>query len=686
VTYQATGTENDSGNAFTRTDTQNVSWTAGSCDSTAPTVTSITTADTNPTNTTGNLKWTVKFSENVMGVDTADFALTSSGLGGSPAISSVAQGANASEYTVTASSGSGTGKLGLNLNDNDSIKDAANNLLGGIGTGTAGGTEAGNGSFDGDDYVIDRTAPTMTGSAFKSPDFTDPYTADTWTNKDVRVTFTCADTGDSGLTSTSGNDVQNFTTETSGTTATSGGTCKDNAGNTAAASTFGPIKIDTTNPTINGSRTPAANSFGWNNGDVAVSFNCADSLSQIATCLGNTTLSSEGANQSVQGTATDNAGNSNTATMSGINIDLTDPTISVTLDPADPAASGWYNISTGAPTASYTCEDTLSGLDGTCPSPFTFGEGNNLSHSETVSDKAGNDATAEVNNIKVDLHAPSAPSATTNPASPVANSGDFFKDTVTVSYGGSTDVGPSGIAGYSNAETFNSTGTHNYSGKATDNAGNESTATTGSVKVDAVAPELTLSGCPTTPVTLNDTNKSISFSASDEANGSGLVGASSGSVSLETGSVGPKSKTVTVEDKVGHSTSKTCNYSVNYGFSGFLQPINMTAHQTGTDVSTFKAGSTVPVKFKLTDANGNVVQPASAPEWVTPLKGSSTNQAVDEDLYSLTATTGGTYRYDATAQQWIYNWSTKGTTAGCYYRIGVTLDDGKTYYQNISLR
>jgi hypothetical protein len=223
-------------------------------DSTAPTVSSINRVSTNPTNTTGNVDWTVTFSENVTGVDTADFVLTSNGLGGSPAISSVTQGANASVYTVTASTGTGSGTLGLNLNDDDSIADAAGHKLGGTGTGTAGGSGTGNGSFTGEVYTIDRAAPTVTSAAVKgdAPDFTGAtnYVADTWTNKDVRVTFTCADTGGSDLTSASGNDVQTFTTETSGMTATFSGTCADNAGNTAAAATFGPIKIDKSAPNV----------------------------------------------------------------------------------------------------------------------------------------------------------------------------------------------------------------------------------------------------------------------------------------------------------------------------------------------------------------------------------------------------------------------------------------------------
>ena len=88
------------------------------------------------------------------------------------------------------------------------------------------------------------------------------------------------------------------------------------------------------------------------------------------------------------------------------------------------------------------------------------------------------------------------------------------------------------------------------------------------------------------------------------------------------------------------------NFTVASG-AGFLQPINYTSHQlsTGPDVSTFKAGSTVPVKFVLKDANGNVVQAASPPQWLTPAKGGATIQPVDEALYSEPATTGTTYQW-----------------------------------------
>ena len=470
------------------------------------------------------------------------------------------------------------------------------------------------------------------------------------------------------------------------------GTVTDKAGNSATA-TVSDINIDKTAPTVAlgaASGTAGTPGSGWYISAVTQAFNASDGLSGLVGSANfSKTSTGEGPGVAISsGDVYDKAGNfaSNSASF---DIDLTNPTITGTLN-TTPAATNWYNATTGAPTVSFTCSDKTPGsglATGACPANYTFANGTNQSHEGTVTDVAGRSATTtNINGINVDLDAPSAPVATTNPLNPVANSGGFFKDTVSVSYGGSTDVGPSGVKSYSNAQTFSTTGTHPYSGTATDYAGNVSNATTGSVNVDAVAPTVGITGCPTGAVTLNST-QNITVAASDEANGSGLASDPSGQVALDTSSVGSKTKTVTATDKVGHSTSATCTYSVKYGFSGFLQPINDTAHMIslGPDVSTFKAGSTVPVKFYLTDANGNRVQAASA-QWITPQKGSATTQAVDETVFTDPATTGTLYKWDSTAQQYIYNWSTKGVTSSFYYKIGVKLDDGQTYYTYISLR
>ena len=165
-------------------------------DTTPPQVSSINRADASPTNAS-SVHWTVTFSESVSGVDSGDFALVNSGLGGTPAITSVTGGG--ASYTVTASTGSGNGTLGLNLNDNDSITDAAGNKLGGTGTGTAGSGGTGNGSFTGQVYTLDRTAPAVTLTKVNGNVVSFPFS----TNQDVSsIGGTCGTTpGDSSTVS-----------------------------------------------------------------------------------------------------------------------------------------------------------------------------------------------------------------------------------------------------------------------------------------------------------------------------------------------------------------------------------------------------------------------------------------------------------------------------------------------------
>jgi hypothetical protein len=150
--------------------------------------------------------------------------------------------------------------------------------------------------------------------------------------------------------------------------------------------------------------------------------------------------------------------------------------------------------------------------------------------------------------------------------------------------------------------------------------------------------------------------------------------------------VGTFNYTATAKDNAGNTAVKTGSYKVIYRWDGFLQPINDTAHQIDQAVSIFKGGSTVPAKFQLKKADGTVVAANTAPTWLTPVKGSPTTAAVDESVYTEAPTAGGLYRWDATAQQYIYNWGTPKNGTGYFHRVGVTLDDGQTYTVSIGLR
>jgi hypothetical protein len=137
---------------------------------------------------------------------------------------------------------------------------------------------------------------------------------------------------------------------------------------------------------------------------VTVHFACADDLSGIASCPADATLATDGTGLAVAGTAVDAAGNSAGATVDGISIDTTAPTIVAVVSPEDPDGSnGWYR---GPVTVSYVCTDALSGVD-VCPAAVVLGtDGADQGASGTATDKAGNSASAGAAGIDIDQTSP----------------------------------------------------------------------------------------------------------------------------------------------------------------------------------------------------------------------------------------------------------------------------------------
>ena len=109
------------------------------------------------------------------------------------------------------------------------------------------------------------------------------------------------------------------------------------------------------------------------------------------------------------------------------------------------------------------------------------------------------------------------------------------------------------------------------------------------------------------------------------------------------------------------STSNPQTLHVVYNFIGFLPPLS----PAGEDSGTFKAGSTIPVKFQLTDYYGNYISNAIAKIYV-------------DSSYI------GDFRYDPTNNQYIFNLSTGGFSTGTH-TITVILDDGTQYSTTITL-
>jgi PKD repeat protein len=429
---------------------------------------------------------------------------------------------------------------------------------------------------------IDRTAPVTTATA-----------PDGWSGTDVTVELAATDAL-SGVASTSWSLDGSTPTEGTSVLISGDGThaltffSVDEAGNAEEPVTI-EVKLDASGPIVTHEVSPEPNEAGWNREPVTVHFECSDLGAGVATCPEDVTVSTEGAGQVVSGEAVDAAGN-RTVDHVVVNLDLTDPVVSGALG-EEPNAAGWYR---NPVPVTWTCTDALSGV-ADCPEPVTLTQASPGPVEATVTDVAGNTATARVGPVKIDTTAPTVD-----------------------------------LTGFTDGATY-------------------------------------LLGTALTP----------RCTASDA--GSGLVGECTVTVTGgTTDGMGEFTVTAVARDVAGNSTSVTARYRVAYRWTGFLSPIS------STGISSFTAGSTVPVKFTLTDADGNVVQPGSAPQWLTPQRGPKIGKSLTAGVMGEPQPSGTTFtRSD---QYWQYNWKTKKSDRGYYWRIGARLDDGEVYQVWIAVK
>lgn len=413
------------------------------------------------------------------------------------------------------------------------------------------------------------------------------------------------------------------------------------------------------------------------------SLSCTDGASQVLD-----TTSESGSFTLTDGThsiaclATDGVGNSTppgSETTATYQVDQTSPTLaaSTTGQQYTVGPQKWYRDSV---TFNWSADDGIgSGIaSGPTPGSSTFGEGYGQSDSSQATDVAGNNGTGRLSPVNVDASAPDVSAApTTASAFTDASGGQWWKDSVSFGVtasdpklsdghdGSGLATDPSGTYGpYTSSGTFPAQ-------SATDNVGHSSSTLPIDYNVDSAAP--TFGPC-SSPSLLVGGNGSVSITASDEAGGSGLDSADSTlSGTLDTSTAGPHSVSFAAYDNVGHSAHTTCSYQVNYGWSGFLAPVNNPA-----TVNVGKAGKTYPVKWQLTDADGNYIGALSAVRSIT-------YKSVDSgafgggttDTLETTATGGTSLRYDSTANQYVYNWATPSAKGS--YELFVTLDSGQVF-------
>ena len=488
------------------------------------TVSSINRNGTDPT-AASSVSWTVTFAHASIGLASGNFALVNSGLGGTPAITSVAPvGATpTTQWTITASTGTGTGTLGLNMNGDAGFSHDVTNL-----------------TFAGQVFTIDRTPPDTTiNTNPTNPTNSSPASftfSGTDTGGSTVASFECQIDGGGFAACTS---PQNYSSLSDGSH-TFQVRAIDGVGNVDASPASFTWVVDTTPPDTSITAQPPAQSgvnvsFSFNGtdgtGTGVASFECQLDGGGFAACTSPKAYNGlADGSHTFQVRAIDNVGNVDATPASYTwNVDGTAPDTTINTNPTNPSGSNsasftFSGTDAGSGVASFECK-----LDGgsfaVCTSPQNYNSLADGSHTFQVRaiDGAGNvDTTPASFSWTVDTTAPD----TTITAQPTNPSGSNVSFSFTGTDGSGTGVASfecqldgGGYSACTSPQTYNSLadGSHTFQVRAIDGAGNaDSSPASFTWTVDTMPPDTSITANPTDP---GGVNVSFSFTGTDAGSG-----------------------------------------------------------------------------------------------------------------------------------------------------------------------
>ena len=345
---------------------------------------------------------------------------------------------------------------------------------------------------------------------------------------------------------------------------------------------------------------------------------------QVITAEGLTTIT-----QSVS----DRAGNSASATAV-VQLDQTAPTITATVSPP-PNASNWS--SAASETVTFTCSDAGSGLATACPAPVTVSAEGATPVSGSVTDVAGNTATASVS-VQLDRTAPTISAS----VAPVPNANGWNKgDSAVVSFT-CGDTGSGFASGACPAPvTVSTEGVTPVSASVIDQAGNLATIVA-TVQIDRTLPTISAVVTPALNASgwSNAASETVAFTCGDTGSGVAAPGCPANQMVTAEGST---TVSGTVLDLAGNSATKTVIVKLDRTPPTISATISPTPNSAGWLILPL-----VKVSFTCSDGGSGLASGACpAPVFVTSQGISQVTRTVT-DLVGNTGSVTATVRIDWT--------------------------------------
>jgi len=266
------------------------------------------------------------------------------------------------------------------------------------------------------DVPGDETPPVVT------PVITGTLGSAGWYVTNVTVNWSISDP-ESVILSTTGCNATTLTTNTTGTQLSC--SAESDGGTTTIGKAF---KVDKTPPAASASPSRSADTNGWYNKPLSVSFAATDGTSGVASC--STPVDYAGPDTTgtaVAGSCRDQAGNTAPAAQT-VKFDSTAPSATASARPPD--ANGWFNH---AVAVTFQGADATSGVDTCTQQTYAGPDDPSVALGGTCTDRAGNVSAPGSFTLKYDE---TAPAATATP-SRTADVNGWHNHALTVSFSGS---------------------------------------------------------------------------------------------------------------------------------------------------------------------------------------------------------------------------------------------------------